>query len=242
MLYRNFFHSIWTRLIDFLIPPSCLNCKSLVLDDTALCGDCWSKIRFISAPFCEICGRALEYDAEACGNCASELCNVDFDHARSIFVYDENSSGLILKFKHGDQLHFGVLFANLIKNMLHSYVMQSDLIIPVPIHWTRLLKRRYNQSAILAMYLSKASGIPFDTSSLIRTRATKPQHASIAERIANVKNAFAISEKHVGNIVGRNILLLDDVFTTGSTVTECARTLKQFGAKSVNVVTVARVQ
>ena len=115
-----------------------------------------------------------------------------------------------------------------------------DVMIPVPLHYTRILKRRFNQSALLAKEINKLNGIPVDFGSLGRRRKTRPQvEFSGHERINNVKGAFIV--KNPARIKGKRILLLDDVMTTGSTLKECALALKRAGAKSVDTLTIARV-
>lgn len=210
------------------------------MSDLSLCPTCWSKIKFIQGPCCQKCGTLLEYNSAQCAKCIA-YDSFYFDQAKSVFMYDENTKDMVLQFKHGDKLSFGILFANLVKNFASDILKESDIIIPVPIHWSRLFKRRYNQAAVIAMYLSRASGVPFNTSTLLRTKATKPQHSSVEFRQKNVKGAFALKEEETKSILGKSILLLDDVFTTGATVNECSKTLIKGGARSVKVVTIARV-
>lgn len=216
-----------------------MHCRSLLIDDLSLCPACWARINFIRPPYCTKCGCMLAYDGEVCGRCISYN-DFSFAAARSLFMYDENSRDMMLKFKHSDQLSFGRLFARLAASMAKSMFESSDLIIPVPIHWTRLMTRRYNQAAIISMYLSRMTGLRFSTRALVRTRPTQPQHSSIDERIINVRGAFSVRKKRMELIKGHRILLVDDVFTTGATVNECSKTLLESGASSVNVITIAR--
>ena len=116
----------------------------------------------------------------------------------------------------------------------------ADILVPIPLHYTRLLKRRYNQSALLAKELSKLTGVRVDYTSVVRHKKTKPQvEFSGRARVKNVHNAFSI--KKIEKIKGQRVLLLDDVMTTGSTLKECAKVLLKAGAKSVDTLTVARV-
>lgn len=232
--------SLIQKLIDFLIPPTCISCRSLVFHDSNLCPKCWSKLQFIKEPFCKKCGRILEYESEQCLRCIA-FDKFFFDNTRSILMYNDISSKLILRFKHGDDLNIAIFFAKLIVNLSDGILSNIDLIIPVPIHWTRLIYRKSNQSAVLAFYVSKLSKIPFFTNILKRIKKTKPQQASIQFRKSNVKNAFSVNKKKSKLLINKNILLIDDVFTTGATLNECAKTLKKYGAKNINVVTIARV-
>ena len=119
---------------------------------------------------------------------------------------------------------------------------EADALIPVPLHRWRLLKRRYNQSAMIAHYLGNETYIPILYEGLIRTRATPTQgHLNFEERRKNVKRAFAVNERCLADVKGKTLVLIDDVYTTGSTVKECTKALKKAGAKSVHVLTFARV-
>ena len=115
-----------------------------------------------------------------------------------------------------------------------------DLIVPIPLHFTRLIKRRYNQAALIATELGKLTGIKVDCTSVVRHKRTKPQvQFSGHARISNVKGAFSV--KHPEKLKGKRIVLIDDVMTTGSTLKECALAMKKAGAKSVDTLTIARV-
>lgn len=122
--------------------------------------------------------------------------------------------------------------------MLHN----ADAIIPVPLHRWRLLKRRYNQAAIMAHYLGRDTEVSVLYEGLLRTRSTQVQgHLNYEQRRKNVKSAFTINPKCTFNIKGKTLILIDDVYTTGATVKECAKALKKAGAKSIHVLTLARV-
>ena len=160
---------------------------------------------------------------------------------RSAVIYDENSKKLILDFKFFDHLENKSLLANWLllagKDIFKEGV---DLLIPVPLHFSRLLKRKYNQSAVLCDALSKLSHIPANYKALKKTKHTLPQvSCNGKQRLKNVRNAFDVI--HPEMVKNKRIVLIDDVFTTGSTLKECARVLKKAGAKSVDALTIARV-
>lgn len=181
-----------------------------------------------------------------------------YNKHRSALMYNDVSRRLVMMFKHGDHLHTKNIFIPWLEKTGHELLAEADLIIPVPLHYFRLVKRRYNQAAVLATSLSKATGIPCNLSSLIRTKATASQgHKNAKQRQRNVGNAFkmrpvrthsilpALSQKqrekqNEQDIKGKTILLIDDVYTTGATVNACARTLKTAGAKAVHVLTIAK--
>ncbi len=166
----------------------------------------------------------------------------EFEQARSALKYDDHSRQLILAFKHGDQLHLVTSFAHWMIQAGQEIIDQADILIPVPLHRWRLLSRRYNQASLLAHEIARQCGKEVFPDGLLRTRATQTQgHLSYKERSKNVSNAFRINPAHEENVVGKRILLIDDVYTTGSTVNECAAELKTAGAAAIDVLTIARV-
>ena len=233
----------WLRLLlDILLPPRCLLCGKEIHSDNSLCSDCFTKIDFISRPYCKKCGRPFPETVNGsyyCAECLSK--RMPFRLCRAAVEYNDHSKKLILDFKFFDHVQNKMLLARWLymagKDIFNAGV---DLIIPVPLHYTRMFKRKYNQSAVLSAGLSKLCGIPVDYKSLKKTRHTLPQvHCSGKQRLKNVRNAFEVA--HPENIKGKRIVLIDDVFTTGSTLKECAKVLKKAGAKSVDALTVARV-
>ncbi len=230
-----------TRVLDMLFPPGCLKCGETVEQNGALCAACWSAITFIAPPFCRSCGLPFDHDPgpdALCGPCSAAV--PAFDRARAVFVYDDDSRGLVLAFKHADRLHAAPTFAQWLARAGDGLIVDADVITPVPLHRWRLLRRRYNQSAVLAHYLARRKPGAVRPDLLIRHRATPPQgHRNASDRGRNVRNAFSVRPR--SRIEGRRVLLIDDVYTTGATVSECARTLIRAGVKAVDVLTLARV-
>ena len=232
-------------ILNCFLPPRCQKCGCVLKDDTGLCFDCLEKINFITEPYCYKCGQPFEFLEEKngkflCGNCLKSRRSL-FRYSRSAFIYNDDSKDLVLNLKFKDRTDS----ANLLAKMMYvagEDIFKSgvDLIVPVPLHYTRLLKRRYNQSALLANELSKLSGIKCDNLSLIRHRKTRPQvELSGLERQKNVHNVFSV--KNETAIKGKRILLIDDVLTTGATLKECGLALKRSGSKTIDVLTIGRV-
>jgi len=230
--------------LDALLPPRCLACGGAVETQGALCAACWQGISFLGAPCCSTCGLPFPYDAGdgvLCAQCVAYP--PPFDRARAVFAYDDHSRRLILAFKHADQLHGMPAFGQWLARSGAELLAEADLVAPVPLHWTRLFRRRFNQSALLAQAAVTAwrgSGAPiFAPALLIRRRRTRSQgHLSRLQRAENVRGAFAM--KPGADIAGKRVLLVDDVLTTGATIEACARVLKRAGATTVDVLTLAR--
>lgn len=237
----SFFRTVYRTVLDFIVPPLCPICKKRVLLTHGLCSECFSKIHFICRPYCEICGKPFEFDIPEetrCGACCKK--NPIFTKARSAFIYDSFSAKLILPFKHSDHLELAPLLTNLLYRAGADLLADTDLIIGVPLHRFRHIKRKYNQADVLAKRLAEKSHIPYHPTILIRKRATVSQgHMKAADRKRNVAGAFGIKNKHL--IKDKNILLIDDVFTTGATINECSKILLKNGAAKVFVLTLARV-
>jgi ComF family protein len=230
--------------LDLLFPPLCVGCGTRTEEPHALCAQCWRKIAFLDGACCAACGLPFEIDpgeGTLCGGCHAR--KRDFDRARSLFSYDEASKGLILAFKHGDRLDHAPAFSRWLDRIGGPLLADADIIVPVPLHRWRLWKRRYNQSAVLAERLSRLTAKPHDPLVLVRRRATPSQGEmpSAKARRRNMLGAFGVPEDRRARIRDRNLLLVDDVFTTGATLEACARALKRAGAGRVDVLTLARV-
>ena len=227
-------------LLDVAFPPCCPACHAPVNAQDNFCADCFAALRQISAPQCDCCGIPFAFDAGPsmqCPECMAEP--PAFDSARAPLVYDAVSAPLIRSLKFHDR-YTGLRRATaMMVAALGERKSEIDLIVPVPLHWRRLMLRRFNQSALMAYGLSRALEIPCMPHALKRTRYTTPQmRLPRAERLQNVRNAFAVPE--AVPLQGRTVLLIDDVVTTGATVNACANTLRKAGAKAVHVLALAR--
>ena len=232
--------------INLILPPRCLKCGKVLSEHNGLCPQCFNKIDFISEPYCYICGHPFSNLSntksgvkQICGNCAKEKKHL-FKMQRSAFVYDENSKNLIIDFKFHDKTSSAEVLANMLfvagKDIWEE---NPDFLIPIPMHKKRLLKRRYNQAALLCKYLSRKSLVPTNYFSLVRIQNTVPQVSlSGNKRRNNLKNAFAI--KNPEKLKDKSVVLIDDVKTTGSTLRECALTLQKAGVKQIYALTLSQ--
>lgn len=230
------------QLLDSLFPPRCFACGELSGAPHSLCAACWGEMDFISDPVCDCCGVPFPHsmgDAALCMPCLTSP--PPYTRARSVFLYTDESRALITGYKYHDRTQATPMFATWLQRAVLPHGQEFDVIVPVPLHLTRLLQRRYNQAALLARALSKSSGHPFLPRALERTRRT-PAQAGLnrEERLQNVQDAFAVPHRQKNTIEGKNVLLVDDVMTTGATLNACTQALLKGGAQSVFVLTLAR--
>ena len=235
---------ILTGIADLIFPPRCITCDTLLEQrgPLPLCPSCREKIRFIHSPLCPRCGLpfpAAEGEDHLCGDCITV--EKPYAVARAVGEYEETLLTAIHRFKYRGRAGIGGILGGIMADFAAGIwdMKIFDLIVPVPLHRRRLRERGFNQAVILAREISKRFDIPLDFISLRREAFTPPQVGlGREERSANVRGAF--SAKHAERIAGRRILLVDDVYTTGSTLEECTRTLIRAKAESVAVLTLAR--
>ena len=231
-------------LLDLILPPRCLRCGVQVEDAARLCAECWRSLTFLGPPQCRLCGYPLPHAAPAaplCGECTREA--PAYDRARAALRYDDGARRLILAFKHADRTDTAPAFGTWLARAGAELLADAEVITPVPLHRLRLLKRGYNQAAILARALTKETGVALIPDLLQRRRATASQQGLSAQaRLENVTaGAFRVHPWHRSRVEDRRVVLIDDVMTTGATVGACARVLRRAGAARVDVLTLARV-
>ena len=236
--------NFWQNIINLILPPRCAICGKVLNKDKGICDDCIIKFDFINDSVCYYCGQPFgnlsdRHGHQVCASCLHRRPHL-FRFSRSAFGYDDFSKKLILDFKFYDRTDLASLLAKMLYVAGQDiFAAGVDVIIPVPLHYTRLLKRRYNQSAMLAKELGRLTGIDVCYDAVIKTKMTRPQvECSGSERLVNLKNAFAV--KHPEKISGRRVLLIDDVLTTGATLSECGRIIRKAKPKSLDNLTLAR--
>ena len=232
------------RVLDLILPPLCLKCRLPVSEPQSVCGACWAAIRFLGPPHCVQCGLPFPHDlgdGVKCGACLARP--PAFKWLRSAIAYDDASRDLILGFKHADKLEDCPLFCRWMNAAGRDLLREIDVLVPVPLHWRRLFVRRYNQAALLAHGIGRLSDLPVQTAWLVRAKATLSQGEMISARarLKNVAKAFTVSAAGGKNLRGKNVVLVDDVLTTGATVQACSKALFRCGVQSVSVITLARV-
>jgi len=229
-------------ICDLICPPRCLECKVHLYHSRPplLCQDCLTTVFPISSPLCTCCGIPfISGEDHLCGECLTD--SFSFDLARAPFFYHGVVASLTVKFKFSGQLgNLATLAAIIRQSPLFSRLSKPDMIIPVPLHKKRLQERGFNQALLLAKKCFPDWQDRLVTQGLLRRRPTVPQVSlSGQQRRRNLKGAF-VSGINSSMVADKTILLVDDVFTTGSTVSECSRVLKHAGAARVEVFTIAR--
>lgn len=229
-------------VLDGLYPPHCPSCKTGVAAHGHLCGPCFRDIHMIAAPFCAQCGVpfAVHMGSEAlCPDCLDHVRS--YKAARSALVYGEVVGILVKQLKYNDQLQGLGRFSQWMAAAVQAQAGEVDVVVPVPLHWRRLLGRYYNQAAWLAYGLADQLQLPCQPQWVRRVRHTPPQaRLSREERQRNMKRAFAVPASRHAAVAGKRILLVDDVMTTGATIEACADALKDAGAGDIYAVTLAR--
>jgi len=233
--------SLWWDVLDFIYPQRCPVCQTALSSGRELmCQNCMFKFREkerLLGPYCPSCKRQLPSLSDGC---ECEESDQALEAVFSLGVYDEETEALIENFKYRRKRRLGAFLSEVLSERLlnSAEFPTADFIVAVPLHKRKLRERGFNQSKIIASQLSEKLGIPVLSDSVIRKRNTRTQTGlSREERRKNVKDAFKLTGKV--DLKGRRLLLVDDVLTTGATVSECARTLKNAGAKKIWGVTLA---
>lgn len=232
-------------VINFIFPPVCSICKTHFIseEETGICPHCLSEVKYIGSPLCILCGKPFYSEVltdHLCGDCITG--ERYFSKARAVGYYDGVLRKAIHLFKYKLKIYLSLTLGNIMSYQM-QYLLKGDTyhsIIPVPLHPKRLRERGFNQALFLARSVSRKYEIPLDRDSLTRDRWTKPQVGlSERERKNNVKNAFYLLNN--SKVKDKDILLVDDVYTSGNTAEECSRVLLEAGAQKVDVLTLARV-
>jgi len=233
--------SVVEALKDLLFPPHCLGCSQR-LDSSRpplFCSGCDAALVFIRSPLCPCCGIPFACGADhLCGDCLTD--SSAFDLARSLLSYRPPVSDLILSLKFNGNLAGIATFKALVaRSPLLDALVEPDILLPVPLHADRLRERGFNQALVIAKGCLPAWQEKIQTGVLLRSRPSTPQSLlSGTARRRNLHNVFSLAEP--GRVAGAKVLLVDDVYTTGSTVNECSKILRQAGAERIEVFTLAR--
>jgi ComF family protein len=224
-------------VLDFALPPRCAGCGCIVADVHSFCTECWTEVEFLGETGCVTCGLPLQAtEAQTCGICLAKPPRIA--RTRAAVAYDDLSRSLAIRLKYGRKVAIARTMARYMAPLVaHS---PEPILVPVPLHRSRLWQRGFNQSALVARELSRRLKVPADSLALCRSRRTPPlKGMSPLQRRKTVAGAFEVRNKAA--VAGKTVILIDDVLTTGSTAEACARTLQRAGAARVELITWARV-
>ncbi|MCC7320057.1 MAG: ComF family protein [Rubellimicrobium sp.] len=230
-------------VIRAIYPPQCVNCGGLTGEEFALCGACWRDSHFIGGLTCNQCGVPLPGDDRGeqvlCDDCMTIA--RPWAQGRAVFLYRDTGRHLVLALKHGDRTDLARSAGVWMAQAAAPLIRPGMIVVPVPLHRWRLLRRRYNQAALLAARLARVAGLPHVPDALLRSRATRPLEGHSREaRFAALSDAIRVHPRHAARLAGRPVLLVDDVMTSGATLAAAASAALAAGASEVCVQVLAR--
>lgn len=232
------------RALSVIYPPQCQMCASFVEQEGGLCSECWSKTPFLRGLVCDSCGTSLpgsEGGEVLCDDCLQMP--RPWSTGRAALSYRDLGRRVVLSLKHGDRLDLAGPAARWMLAAGGPCIDRTTVFVPIPVHWSRLLKRRYNQSAELTKALSKHSALPHCPDALMRVRRTPKQDGmTVDERMRNMHNALEVNPQRVPELTSGRVCLVDDVMTSGATMTAATEALKLVGVDHVSVLLLARVE
>ncbi|ARU02814.1 DNA utilization protein GntX [Yoonia vestfoldensis] len=231
-------------VIRAIYPAQCVACETQTQAENGLCGSCWRETRFIDGTICDSCGTPLPGESDGqrlqCDDCM--VIARPWDRGRAALIYTGIGRKLVLGLKHGDRTDLaqpaGLWMARLARALIHP----DTIVVPVPLHRLRLVRRRYNQAALLAQVIARDLQRPVCVDALLRPRKTAPLEGHSRDaRFAALSGQITVHPRQQAQIAGKHVLLVDDVMTSGATLAACTEALLHGGAAGVSTITLARV-
>lgn len=230
--------------LDLVFPPCCLGCRKAVGGHGGLCAECWNEMRFVERPYCERLGAPFDRDLGGAALISPQALAAPptFARARAVASYESDiARALVNRLKHYDRLELAAPMGRWMARAGAELLRDADLLVPTPLHRLRLAARRFNQSAALAREVARECGVPLETMALERVKPTTPQVGlTRAQRAANLSGAFKVDATRAARLLDANVVLVDDVLTTGATANAAARALLKAGAARVDLLVFAR--
>lgn len=228
-----------------LFPPSCSGCGGHVDSEFGLCSTCFRDVSIISGPVCKKCGQPIMADPTGSVDDICEDCLKiarPWQNGRAAVRYSGIGRKLVLSLKHGDRQDVAILASSWLARAATPLLQEDTVVVPIPLHWTRLLKRKFNQSALLAQHMALKAKVPIVVDGLVRTRKTAPMDgANVKERFSRLEGCMKVSPKRMEKLRGKSILLIDDVMTSGATFAAACEALNAAQPRRVDVLALARV-
>ncbi|WP_246780445.1 ComF family protein [Rhizobium sp. AQ_MP] len=229
-------------LFQLVYPPACAHCHTRVARHRALCPACWTDLRLIEKPYCPILGLPFAHHPGEDMVSPQAIAHPPvFDRLRSVALHEGVARHLVHDLKYRDRVDLAPMMAGWMVRAASTEIAQADAILAVPLHRMRMFRRMFNQSAELARHVAEQAGKPFLAHALVRRKRTQQQVGLTAnQRSLNVRGAFQVPEGAAPLVFGKRLVLVDDVYTTGATVSAATSALKKAGAADVTVLTFAR--
>lgn len=228
--------NLWKKCLEMLYPQTCHFCGKICREK--ICRECAKKVEYIQEPRCKRCGKPIRYDEkEFCHDCANS--QVSYEQGKNVWLHKGPVRWSIYQFKYHNRRVYGEFYAQELYRLYGKQLKDwgIQVIIPVPLHKKRKRKRGYNQAEIIAKHLGKLSGLPVETKAVIRVQNTKPQkELNHKDRKKNLREAFRVTKRWRSP---QNVLLIDDIYTTGNTIDAVAKVLKEKGANKVWFLTIS---
>lgn len=227
------------QIVDVIFPRCCPVCHDIVsVRGELICPQCRNLLNYVKDPYCIKCGKQMKESSDRyCSRCSKR--SMEFTEGRAVFVYDDIMRKSIYRFKYGQRQEYAQFYANeiYIRYRVKIEEWNPDVIIPIPLHKSKLKKRGYNQAYLIAKQLSILTNIPVDNKLLSREKKTQIQkNLGVGERESNLKNAFKISANRVQYL---SAMLIDDIYTTGATFCSASNTLKSCGITCIYCISLS---
>lgn len=234
----------WQMPLDIVLPERCPACGTITPSGGSFCSDCWDTIEFLTGPACKSCNLPLPFTDDNGLSCAACIQKPPrHDGVYGAVVYGDIAKTVALRLKYGGKIGLAKMIAGQLARHIEPDLQSDVLLVPVPLHWTRLWSRSYNQAALIAQALAKQSPhLIYAPDALLRTKRTPYLKGLTAKQRKDVVHqAFAVNPKRESALAGADVILVDDVYTTGATTDACVRILKKMGARRVRIYCWARV-